>query len=360
MGSLDMHQEFRDFLLLSTNESQRFADGVYKHLGAMIGPENLKPTGHVRGTYHNDGEFAAQIETNARRKRAYYVHHFCGREGQYDPIHGEIKMYRIDGAFERSSTLETTYIMPYLINQRQDRSTRPRECVSVKDFLRRLHCNRLVTFDLHTPHIREYADYPIIDLYADPVLEDAIRTLGLQNVTVFSPDAGGVARARRLAKYLDAPVAMADKRREKDGEVDEIRLVGDVHGRTVVIRDDILDTAGTVETVCQALREGGAIDVIAVVTHGLYSPKEVTKEGARVLEPAEDRIRRAHLKVVATNSIPRSEDYLRKNSDWLIQTVQLEEMTASALYQLQISEGSISTMFRKDPNLINDTLRPAR
>ena len=358
-NGLNLRAEFRDFLLLSTNESRAFATEIYDHLSRIVGSVNLdneisegvyeKRMGHVRGTYHNDGEPTAQIETNVRRKRVYYVHHFCGPDARFNVPHGESKLKRVDGAFGRSSPREVTYILPYLPYARSDRSTRARQPVSVKDFLRDLrNCDYLLTLDLHDPHIIEYVDhYRIIDIYADPVLEQAVRDLNLQNLAVVSPDAGGIPRARRFAKRLDAPLAFIDKRRERDGEVEEMHLVGDVRDKTVLIRDDMIDTAGTFKKAAKHLVDDwGAVDVYGVMTSGIYSASAV------------ERIRESGAKIIATNNIPRGPKFLRANKDWLTQ-VSPAELIAQTIHQLHISDGSISGLQGKT-DLIDDTWDPAK
>jgi len=202
-------------------------------------------------------------------------------------------------AFKRASAWRITAVLPYYCYARQDRKDKPRVPISAKlvaDLLETAGASRALTLDLHAPQIQGYFDVPVDHLYGSPVLVEHFRHLNLPNLTVVSPDAGGVERARFFAKKLDAPLAIVDKRRV-DVDVSEVmNLIGDVRGRSTLIVDDIIDTAGTLVKTAEALIREGATQVYAACTHAVLSG------------PAIERIANSQIKeVVATDSVPLGE-----------------------------------------------------
>jgi len=200
---------------------------------------------------------------------------------------GEISAWRI------------TAVLPYYCYARQDRKDKPRVPISAKlvaDLLETAGASRALTLDLHAPQIQGYFDVPVDHLYGSPVLVDYFRQMHLPDLTVVSPDAGGVERARSFAKKLGAPLAIVDKRRV-DVDVSEVmNLIGDVRGRSTLIVDDIIDTAGTLVKTAEALVREGSTQVFAAATHAVLSG------------PAVERIEKSCIKeVVATDSVPLGE-----------------------------------------------------
>src|SRR5438445_4963201 len=199
-------------------------------------------------------------------------------------------------AFKRASAWRITAVLPYYCYARQDRKDKPRVPISAKlvaDLLETAGASRALTLDLHAPQIQGYFDVPVDHLYGSPVLVEYFRQMKLPNLTVVSPDAGGVERARAFAKKLDAPLAIVDKRRVDMDVTEVMNLIGDVKGRSALVVDDIIDTAGTLVKTADALMREGATQVFAACTHAVFSG------------PAVDRIVKSKItEVVATDSVP--------------------------------------------------------
>jgi ribose-phosphate pyrophosphokinase len=202
-------------------------------------------------------------------------------------------------AFRRSSAKRITAVIPYYGYGRKDRKDRPRVPITAKlvaNLITEAGADRVLLLDLHAGQIQGFFDIPADHLYAAPVLVRYFQELELPKLTVIAPDAGGVERARAYAKRLDAELAIIDKRRDYDrlGEVEVLHVVGEVEGRTALIIDDMIDTAGTLVKAAEALSRNGAETVLASATHAVFSG------------PAVERIEASPLKeVVVTNTIPR-------------------------------------------------------
>jgi ribose-phosphate pyrophosphokinase len=199
-------------------------------------------------------------------------------------------------AFRRSSSARITAVMPYFGYGRQDKKDKPRVPIAAKlmaDLLTASGADRILTMDLHAAQIQGFFNIPVDHLFAAPVLLDAIRKLELQEMVIVSPDVGGVARARAIAKRLGASLAIIDKRRTGKNETEILNVVGDVDGRDVLILDDIIDTAGTLVQAESALRRQGASRTYAAAVHPVLSG------------PAIERIEGSELQsLLVTNTIP--------------------------------------------------------
>jgi len=206
-------------------------------------------------------------------------------------------MIMID-AFRRSSAARITAVVPYYGYARQDRKDKPRVPISAKlvaNILSASGTNRVLTMDLHKAQIQGFFDIPVDHLFAAPVIVDCLARLDSPNLTIVSPDAGGAERARAYAKRLDGELAIIDKRRTDDGTAEVMNVIGDVAGRTCIIQDDIIDTAGTITKAAVALKANGATRIIACAVHGVLSG------------PAIDRIEKSPIdKMIVTNTIPLS------------------------------------------------------
>ncbi len=193
-------------------------------------------------------------------------------------------------ALKRASARRITAVVPYFGYARQDRKPGPRTPISAKlvaNIITVAGANRVLSVDLHAGQIQGFFDIPTDNLFGAPVMSVDIQARFPQdNLTVVSPDVGGVVRARALAKRLDnAPLAIVDKRRERAGESEVMNIIGDVRGRFCVLVDDIVDSAGTLCNAAQALKEAGALDVVAYVTHGVLSGGAVARiEGSALRE----------------------------------------------------------------------------
>jgi ribose-phosphate pyrophosphokinase len=201
-------------------------------------------------------------------------------------------------AFRRSSAARITAVVPYYGYARQDRKDKPRVPISAKlvaNILSAAGTNRVLTMDLHKAQIQGFFDIPVDHLFAAPVIIDYLTRLDSPNLAMVSPDAGGAERARAYAKRLDAELAIIDKRRTDDGTAEVMNVIGDVAGRTCVIQDDIVDTAGTITKAAGALKANGAARVLACAVHGVLSG------------PAIERIEKSPIdKMIVTNTIPLS------------------------------------------------------
>jgi ribose-phosphate pyrophosphokinase len=252
------------------------------------------PLGQARLRRFPDSEVSFQIDENIRGADVFIVQPTCN---PVDPSLMEL-LVMID-AFRRSSAARITAVVPYYGYARQDRKDKPRVPISAKlvaNLLSAAGTNRVLTMDLHKAQIQGFFDIPVDHLFAAPVIIDYCSRLHYPNLTMVSPDAGGAERARAYAKRLGAELAVVDKRRTEDGTAEVMNVIGDVRGRTCILQDDIIDTAGTIQKAAIALKENGAERVLACAVHGVLSG------------PAIDRIEKAPLdQLIVTNSIPLSE-----------------------------------------------------
>jgi ribose-phosphate pyrophosphokinase len=262
------------------------AEEICQHLEIKIGQANT--------TRFSDGEYNFQILENVRGKDCFLVQPTCR------PVDANImELLIMLDAFRRSSAKRITAVIPYYGYSRKDRKDRPRVPISSKlvaNLITEAGADRVLLFDLHAGQIQGFFDIPSDHLFAAPVLVKYFQELALQNLTVVAPDAGGVERARAYGKRLGAELAIIDKRRDYDklGEVEVLHVVGEVEGRTALIVDDMIDTAGTLVKAAEALKRSGAETVYATATHAVFS------------DPALQRIEASPIKeVVVTNTIPK-------------------------------------------------------
>ncbi len=253
------------------------------------------PLGKVKLERFSDGEINFQILENVRGTDVFVVQPSC------PPVNESImEMLIMIDAFKRSSARRITAVMPYYGYARQDRKDRPWVPISAKvvgDLLTAVGVNRLLTMDLHAGQIQGFFDIPVDHLFATPVILQYLEELGFDNLTIVSPDAGGVERARFFAKRVGTNLAIIDKRRVADNEAEVMHIIGDVEGKDVLIVDDMVDTAGTMVRATEALKKAGARRLFAAATHPVLSGK------------AMERIRRSPFEqVIVTNTIPVSEE----------------------------------------------------
>jgi ribose-phosphate pyrophosphokinase len=236
-------------------------------------------------------------------------------------------------AFRRSSAARITAVVPYYGYARQDRKDKPRVPISAKlvaNVLSAAGTHRVLTMDLHKAQIQGFFDIPVDHLFAAPVIIDHLARQNYPNLTIVAPDAGGAERARAYAKRLDAELAVIDKRRTDDGTAEVMNVIGEVGGRTCVIADDIIDTAGTIQKAAQALKDAGAERVLACAVHGVLSG------------PAIDRIEKAPLdKLIITNTIPLSAE---KEKCQKIVPLKVGRLLGQAIRSIH-EETSVSSLF---------------
>jgi ribose-phosphate pyrophosphokinase len=298
------------FKIFSGTANLPLAASICKHLDVPLGEAKL-------GRF-SDGEIYFQILENVRGADVFVVQPCC-----YPVDNHLLELLLMIDAFKRASAWRITAVLPYYCYARQDRKDKPRVPISAKlvaDLLETAGASRALTLDLHAPQIQGYFDVPVDHLYGSPVLVEHFRHLRLPNLTVVSPDAGGVERARFFAKRLDAPLAIVDKR----------RVDVDVRGRSTLIVDDIIDTAGTLVKTAEALIREGATQVYAACTHAVLSG------------PAIERIAKSEIKeVVATDSVPMS-DAAKKMGK--IKVLSVADLLARGIRSIH-EETSISELF---------------
>jgi ribose-phosphate pyrophosphokinase len=274
------------FKIFSGTANPILAEAICRHLNVPLGKALL-------GRF-SDGEIYFQILENVRGADVFVV-----QPCSYPVDNHLLELLLMIDAFKRASAWRITAVLPYYCYARQDRKDKPRVPISAKlvaDLLETAGASRALTLDLHAPQIQGYFDIPVDHLFGSPVLVEYFRSLKLPNTTVVSPDAGGVERARAFAKKLGAPLAIVDKRRVDLDVTEVMNLIGDVKGRTTLIVDDIIDTAGTLVKTADALIREGATQVFAACTHAVFSG------------PAVERIKNSQItEVVATDSVPVSE-----------------------------------------------------
>lgn len=249
------------------------------------------PLGQARLRRFADTEVSFQIDENIRGADVFIV------QPTSPPVDQHLMelLVMID-AFRRSSAARITAVIPYYGYARQDRKDKPRVPISAKlvaNLLSAAGTNRVLTMDLHKAQIQGFFDIPVDHLFAAPVIVDYCSRLDSPNLTIVSPDAGGAERARAYAKRLDAGLAVVDKRRSEDGTAEVMNVIGDVRGRSCILQDDIIDTAGTLQKAAIALKDAGAGRVVACAVHGVLSG------------PAIERLEQSPIdQLVVTNSIP--------------------------------------------------------
>jgi ribose-phosphate pyrophosphokinase len=276
----------------------------------------------------SDGEIYLQLKENVRGMDVFVIQPTCS------PVdHNMMELLLMLDALKRSSAQRITAVLPYYGYARQDRKDKPRVPISAKlvaALLERAGADRVLTLDLHAAQIQGFFDIPVDHLFAMPVMIEYFRSLEIPALTVVSPDAGGVERARAFAKRLSSPLAIIDKRREEANVAEVMNVVGDVAGRNCLLVDDLIDTAGTLVKGTEALLEKGAASVSACATHAVLSG------------PAVSRIEQSALKeVVFTNSIPLSE--AARNSP-RIKSLSIAKLMADAIRSIH-EETSVSTLF---------------
>jgi ribose-phosphate pyrophosphokinase len=238
--------------------------------------------GKVSAFNFSDGETFCQIEENVRGSDVFVVQPTCG------PVNENLmELLIMLDSFKRSSASRVTAVIPYYGYARQDKKDRPRVPITAKlvaDLISRAGADRVLTMDLHADQIQGFFDVPVDHLFAAPVLLEAVRDLEIPDLVVVSPDAGGVERARAIAKRLGAGLAIIDKRRTAPNEAEVMHLIGDVEGCNALVVDDIIDTAGTLTKSVEALKAKGANRVLAAGVHGILSGPALKRIASSPLE----------------------------------------------------------------------------
>lgn len=297
------------------------AAAIARHLDAPLCETSL---GRFR-----DGEVRFQIKDNVRGADVFVV------QSTSPPVNENLmELLIMVDALKRASAARINAVIPYYGYARQDRKDRPRVPISAKlvaDLLTIAGVHRVICMDLHVGQIQGFFDIPVDHLYATPVVLDYLRSLELERPVVVSPDAGGVERARAYGKKLGVGLAVMDKRRGSDNEVETIHVVGEVRGRPAVLVDDIVDSAGTLVRAAEALHEDGATRVLAVCTHPVLSG------------PAVERIRNGLLeRLIVGDTIPLAPEARAAGSK--IEVLSVAPLFARAIESVH-GEASVSSLF---------------
>jgi len=310
------------FMVFSGNANRSLAEGIVRKLNMRLGMASV-------GRF-SDGEIAVEIEENVRGREVFLVQPTCA------PINENLMelLIMID-AFRRSSASVITAVIPYYGYSRQDRRTRsarvPISAKLVAKMISAAGADRVLTVDLHADQIQGFFDVPVDNVYASPILLGDVWRQQYPNLMVVSPDIGGVVRARALAKRMDdADLAIVDKRRPRANESKVMNIIGDVRGRSCVMVDDLVDTAGTLCKAAKALKDHGADKVVAYCTHPVLSGPAVDNIGNSVLD-----------ELVVTDTIP-----LRSAASQCpkIRVLSVAEMLAETIRRIAVGE-SVSSLY---------------
>ncbi len=269
--------------LIAGNANLPLAEAIAKrmtmHRGVNVGLVE------ARVERFNDGEIFVEVYENVRGEDMFII------QPTSNPANDNLmELLIMADALRRSSAARITAVLPYFGYARQDRRTKARTPISAKlvaNMLVGTGIERVLTMDLHAAQIQGFFDIPVDNLYASPIFALDIKTQfrdRMDDLMVVSPDVGGVGRARELAKRINSPLAIVDKRREKAGEISEMKVIGEVTGKTCLIIDDMVDTAGTLCKAAEVLMESGANEVHAYITHGVMSGPAVERVGASVMK----------------------------------------------------------------------------
>jgi ribose-phosphate pyrophosphokinase len=295
-----------------------------REVAAYLGIE----LGNIVLSQFSDGEIHIYIDENVRGEDVFVI-----QAGSVDANFHVMELFLMIDAAKRASAERITAVMPYYCYARQDWKDRPRVPISarlVADLIETSGANRVLTMDLHSPQIQGFFSIPVDNLMAAPVLAKYIAGLGLSSLTVVSPDAGGVGRARVFARRVGASLAIIDKRRPRPNEAQVLHVIGDVTGRDVVIFDDMVDTAGTLVLSAEALKKDGARRIFAACTHPVLSGQAIPKIESSSIE-----------KLIVTNTIPLTE---KARACERILVLSVAELFGEAIRR--INEGSsVSSLF---------------
>ncbi|YAR62587.1 ribose-phosphate diphosphokinase [Bacillus cytotoxicus] len=273
--------------VFSLNSNKELAEQIAKHIGVELGKCSVDR--------FSDGEVQINIEESIRGCDVFII------QSTSFPVNEHIMelLIMID-ALKRASAKTINIVIPYYGYARQDRKARSREPITSKlvaNLLETAGATRVITLDLHAPQIQGFFDIPIDHLMGVPILSDYFESKGLKDIVIVSPDHGGVTRARKMADRLKAPIAIIDKRRPRPNVAEVMNIIGNIEGKTAILIDDIIDTAGTITLATNALVENGASEVYACCTHPVLSG------------PAIERIENSNIKeLVVTNSIVLPEE----------------------------------------------------
>ncbi|MDD5228185.1 MAG: ribose-phosphate diphosphokinase [Methylococcales bacterium] len=311
-----------NLMVFSGNANLALSEGIVKKLNMRLGMATL-------GRF-SDGEIAFEVEENVRGKEIFVIQPTCSPTNE-----NLMELLVMIDALKRASAAKITAVMPYYGYARQDRRSRSaRVSISAKlvaKMIEQSGANSVLTIDLHADQIQGFFDIPVDNVYSSPLLLGDIWRQQYENLIVVSPDVGGVVRARALAKRLgDADLAIIDKRRPKANISEVMHIIGDVAGRTCILVDDLVDTAGTLCHAASALKKHGAIKVVAYCTHPVLSGAAMTNLSHSELD-----------ELVVTDTIPLSQVAVDLGK---IRQLSVAEMLAETIRRISAGE-SVSSMY---------------
>ncbi len=310
-----------EMMVFTGNANPRLAEEVVSHLNIDLGKATV-------GRF-SDGEVMVELLENVRGKDVFVLQSTC-----YPTNDSLMEVMVMVDALRRSSAARITAAIPYFGYSRQDRRPRSaRVAITAKvvaNMLTSVGVNRLLTMDLHSDQIQGFFEVPVDNIYATPILLGDVWKLNYPNLVVVSPDVGGVVRARALAKQLNSDLAIIDKRRPKPNVAKVMHIIGEVEGRTCVIMDDMVDTANTLCEAANALKEHGAMKVVAYCTHPVLSGGAVDRINNSVLD-----------ELVVTNTIPLRDEAAGSPK---IRQLSAAELLAETIRRIS-REDSVSSLF---------------
>jgi ribose-phosphate pyrophosphokinase len=307
--------------LFSGSANVPLSQEVARYLGMDLGPM-------VRKRFA-DGEIYIQIQESIRGCDVYLIQPTCS------PVNDHLmELLIMVDACRRASARQITAVLPYYGYARADRKTAGRESITAKlvaNLITQAGANRVLAMDLHSAQIQGYFDIPFDHVYGSPVILDYLISKQLEDIVVVSPDVGGVARARAFAKKLnDAPLAIIDKRRQTHNVAEVMNVIGDVAGKTAILVDDMIDTAGTISEGARMLRQEGARQVYACATHAVFSGQAVERLSSGLFE-----------EVIVTNTIPLPEEQHFEQ----LKMLSVANLLGETIWRIH-EDTSVSIMFR--------------
>ncbi len=310
-----------NLMVFTGNAHPVLADKIARHIGI--------PLGEATVSKFSDGEVNVEIKENVRGKDVFIIQPTCA------PTNDSLmELLLMADALHRASANRITAVIPYFGYARQDRRVRSsRVAISAKvvaDMIVAVGVNRVLTVDLHAEQIQGFFSIPVDNVYGSPLLTEDIERQRYENLTVVSPDVGGVVRARAVAKNLNVDLAIIDKRRPQANEAQVMHIIGEVQGRTCLIVDDMVDTAGTLCKAAAALKEHGAARVVAYCTHPVLSGNAYTNISTSDLD-----------ELVVTDTIPLSEEFSKSKR---VRQLSMAKLLAESIRRVS-NEESISAMF---------------
>lgn len=309
-----------ELLVFSGNANRKLAERICKYLDIPLGAAAI-------GKF-SDGETRVEIESNVRGRDVFLIQPTCAPANEHI-----MELLIMVDALKRASANRITAVIPYYGYGRQERKSAPRTPISAKlvaNLVESAGAHRLLTLELHTSAVQGFFNIPVDHLFSKPVFCEKLLKTNIEELIVVSPDAGGVERARAIAKVLKCGLAIVDKRRDRPGVSEVMNLIGDVTGKTAILVDDICDTAGTLTQAANSLRDNGAQRVIAAITHPVLSGPAIERIQASAIET-----------VYVTDTIPLSAEGSRCPK---IEVLSVAELLGKAIRRIHNAD-SVSSLF---------------